>query len=76
VDVDPVELREFLRERLTIPGSGDYLNVHPFRAPQVRQACESRGWRFNDDPALIADEAGRLAEVLQQRRQQSRRLPR
>lgn len=66
----------FTGRRLTIPGSGDYLNVHPFPAQQVRQACESRGWRFNEDPALIAQEAGRLAEVLQQRRQQSRRLPR
>jgi hypothetical protein len=62
--------------RLTIPGSGDYLNVRPFRAHQVRAACESRGWRFDDDPALIAREAGRLAEVLRQSRQQSRRLPR
>jgi hypothetical protein len=66
----------FTGRRLTIPGSGDYLNVHPFRVQQVRQACESRGWRFNDDPALITHEAGRLAEVLRQNRQQSRRLPR
>jgi hypothetical protein len=65
----------FTGRRLTIPGCGDYLNVHPFRAQQVREACESRGWRFNDDPALIAHEAGRLAEVLRQTRQQSRRLP-
>lgn len=66
----------FTGRRLTIPGSGDYLNVHPFRTQQVRQACESRGWHFNDDPALIAQEAGRLAEVLRERRLQSRRLPR
>jgi hypothetical protein len=62
----------FTGRRLTIPGSGDYLNVHPFRAQQVRPACESRGWRFNDDPALIAHEASRLAEVLRQNRQQVR----
>ena len=66
----------FVGRRLTIPGSGDYLNVRPFRARQVRAACESRGWRFDDDPALIAHEAGRLAQVLRQSRQQSRRPPR
>jgi hypothetical protein len=65
----------FTGRRLTIPGSGDYLNVHPFRAQQVRQACSSRGWRFDDDPALVAHEASRLAEVLRQTRQRSRRLP-
>lgn len=65
----------FTGRRLTIPGSGDYLNVHPFRAQHVRAACESRGWRFNDDPALIAHEASLLAEVLRQRRQQPRRRP-
>jgi hypothetical protein len=62
--------------RLTIPGSGDYLNVAPFRARQVRQACESRGWRFDDDPALIAGESSRLTGILRQSRQQSGRLPR
>jgi hypothetical protein len=66
----------FAGRRLTIPGSGDYLNVGPFRVGQVRQACESRGWRFNDDPELIAREAGRLAGVLRQSRQPSRRLAR
>jgi hypothetical protein len=60
--------------RLTIAGSGEYLNVAPFRAREVRQACTSRGWRFDDDPALIAREACRLAELLQQVRQQ-RTLP-
>jgi hypothetical protein len=61
--------------RLTIPGSGEYLNVRPFRAQQVRRACEARGWRFTDDHEQIAREASRHAKLFQQARQQ-RNLPR
>ena len=65
----------YVGRRLTIPGSGDYLNVSPFRARRVRRECESRGWQFNDDAELLAREASRLAGVLAEMRQQ-RRLPR
>jgi hypothetical protein len=61
--------------RLTIPGSGQYLNVVPFPAREVRQACTSRGWRFDEDPALIAREAARHAGLLKERRLERRTIP-
>jgi hypothetical protein len=68
--------RRTANRQLTIPGSGDYLNVRAFSARRLRHACESRGWRFADDPALIAREASRHAELARQVRQQGRGLPR
>jgi hypothetical protein len=59
---------------LTIPGSGDYMSVTLFRPRQLRQACQSRGWRFDDDPAVLARESATHADLLR-RSSQQRTLP-